>query len=132
MTARDFVMSSMKKDSNFGVQGYNLAKTLTCFDGPLVTKIHSGKKKTFVDDAVKEKLFVPDAKYNVTIDWAKNKKSDFAKGKRHTLATDAENFAKKFTKPEPSTYKINEKHVVPKVVGAFNLKGKLEDTSFLA
>lgn len=96
MTAREFVISSIKKGgSGFGVEGYNLAKTMTNFDKPLTTKMHPGQKKTFVDEAVKVKRFVPDAKYNVIIDWTKNKKPNFAKDKRHTLATDAERLAKR-------------------------------------
>ena len=35
-------------------------------------------------------------------------------------------------KPEPATYKVEHKHVTPRIKGAFNLKGKRDDTSFLA
>ena len=42
MTARDFVMQSMKKDNEFGVDGYNLATTMTNFDKPICTKLVSG------------------------------------------------------------------------------------------
>lgn len=43
MTAREFVMSSMRKGGDaFGVDGYHLAKTMTNFDKPLVTKMHAG------------------------------------------------------------------------------------------
>ena len=90
MTARDFVMSSMKKNESFGVDGYLLAKTMTNFDKPLAARIHAGKKKTFVDDAVKVKKHVPDANYNVSIDWTKDKKSNLCKDFRHTIPTDIE------------------------------------------
>ena len=69
MTAREFVMQTVKKEDSFGVEGYFLAKTLTSFDKPLVTKIHAGKKKTFVDDEVKLKSHVPGAKYEVQPIW---------------------------------------------------------------
>lgn len=36
------------------------------------------------------KSVVPDAKYDLTIDWTQNKRSNFAKDMRHTMATDAE------------------------------------------
>ena len=65
MTARDFVMQGLNKESDFGIKGYHMARTLTKLDGPLVARIHAGKKKTFVDMAVKEKAFVPPANYNV-------------------------------------------------------------------
>lgn len=132
MTAHDFVMSNMKKNESFGVEGYLLAKTMTNFDKALATKIHAGKKRTFVDDAVKSKKHVPDANYNVSIDWTKDKKANFNKDFRHTIPTDIERKAKKDTKPEPLTYKPEHRLVEPKIKGAFNLKGKRDDTSFLA
>ena len=88
MTARDFVMSNMGKKEAFGVEGYHLAKTMTNFDKGLTTQIHPGKKYTFVDDAVKSKKFVPDAKYNVSIDWAKDRRANFSKDMRHTIPSD--------------------------------------------
>ena len=112
MTARDFVLNSVgKKQMVGGVEGYVLAKTMTNFDKPLATKIHPGKKKTFIDDEVKVKAIVPDAKYNLNFDWAADKRSNFSKDFRHTLATDIERHAKKVAKPEPATYKLEHKHV---------------------
>lgn len=72
------------------MEGYELNRTTTKFDGPLVTKIHAGKKKTFVDDAIKFKKHVPDANYNISFDWIAAKHPNFNKDKRHTLATDIE------------------------------------------
>jgi hypothetical protein len=132
MTAKEFVNIIMKKDSTMGVQGYQLAKTMTAFDGPLVAKIHAGKKKTFIDDEVKAKSHVPDARYNVTLDWTANKRSNMCKGFRHTLATEIEHEAKKHSRPEPQTYKPEHKLVEPRLKGAFNLKGNRDDTGFLA
>lgn len=132
MTAKEFVIINMKKDSAMGVQGYQLAKTMTVFDGPLVAKIHAGKKKTFIDDEVKAKSHVPDARYNLTVDWTANKRSAMCKGFRHTLATEIELNAKKHSRPEPLTYKPEHKLVEPRTKGAFNLKGNRDHTSFLA
>ena len=123
MTARDFVMQSLNKESDFGIKGYHMARTLTKLDGPLVARIHAGKKKTFVDMAVKEKAFVPPANYNVQYDWTANKKSNFNRDVRHTIPTDIERKAKKDTKPEPPSYSPKHGLVEPNVLGAFNLKG---------
>ena len=105
---------------------------MTRFDHPLVTKIHSGKKKTFIDDEVKVRKHVPDAKYNVSIDWSSDKRPNFNKDMRHTLATDIERKAKRESRPEPQTYSPRHKLVEPGLQGAFNFKGKRDDTSFLA
>lgn len=67
-----------------------MPKPFTKFDQPLETKIHAGKKKTYIDYEIKMKSVVPDAKYDLTIDWTQNKRSNFAKDMRHTMATDAE------------------------------------------
>ena len=55
MTTREFVITNMKQNEEFGVEGYFLAKTLTNFDKSLYTKMHPGKKKTFIDDVLKVK-----------------------------------------------------------------------------
>ena len=91
-----------------------------------------GKKKTFVDDAIKFKRHVPAANYNVSFDWTVDKHNNFSKDKRHTLATDIERLAKKDLKPEPHTYSPRHRLVEATVKGAFNFKGKRDDTSFLA
>ena len=133
MTAREYVLTTMKKnDTMGGIQGYTMTKPFTKFDKPLDVLIHAGKKKTFVDDEVKMKSFVPEAKYNVSIDWTKNKRSNFSKDMRHTLATDIERKAKRDHKPEPTTYSPKHALVEPKVKAALNLKAKKDDSSFLA
>lgn len=132
MTAREFVVSQIKKNELYGIEGYELNRTLTKFDQPLVTKIHAGKKKTFVDDAIRFKRHVPDANYNIAFDWVAQKHPNFSKDRRHTLATDIEHKAKRDLKPEPNTYSPRHSLTEPNVLGAFNLKGKKDDTSFLA
>lgn len=132
MTAREFVLSSLKKEEEYGIDGYFLARTMTKFDKPLVTQIHAGKKKTFIDDEVKSKKHVPDANYNVSIDWSENKKANFSKDYRHTIATDIIKKAEREKKADPGTYSPRHKLVEPGLKGAFNFKGKRDDTSFLA
>ena len=92
MTAREYVLASMKKsDITTGVEGYLMTKPFTPFDGPLIKKIHDGKKRTYIDFEVRAKSIVPEAKYNISYDWAtKGGNSNFCKDKRHTMATDIE------------------------------------------
>ena len=122
MTAREYVFSGMKKyENNTGVDGYRMTKPFTNFDGPLVKKIHAGKNETYIDLVVKAKSIVPEAKYDISYDWMMNKRSNFSKDKRHTLATDIERKAKKDLKPEPGTYSPRHKLVDPTLKGCFNL-----------
>lgn len=100
---------------------------------PLVAKIHSGVKKTFVDYEVKAKKHVPDANYNVRTSLEhKRTRSNWCKDMRHTIATDCEKETKRLNFPEPSTYKPQHKITEPRVLGAFNLKGAKDDFSFVA
>ena len=133
MTAREYVLTAMQKnDAIGGVPGYNMTKPFTRFDQPLVTRIHKGTKKTFIDHEVKLKNAVPDAKYDVSIDWTRHKKSNFSMDKRHTLATDIERKAKRETKPEPPSYSPTHKLVERSLPGAFNFQANRTETGFLA
>ena len=110
-----------------------MAKTLTNFDQPLVARIHAGQKKTFVDHEVRLRRDVPGAKYEVLPPWnPPEKKSNLCKDRRHTIATDIEDVSKRETRPEPQTYSPRHQLVEPKVKAVLNLKGKRDDTSFLA
>ena len=92
-----------------------------------------GPKKTFVDEAIKAKKHVPANNYNVSGDLAKNnKKSGLCKSPRHTVAGEIEHKAKRTNSPSPDAYAPIEKHVTRRVLGAFNLKGALEHTSFIS
>ena len=54
-------------------------------DKPQVAKIWPGKKKTFLDDAVKEKEHVPPAKYDIPSDLVNmRRRSNLDKGPRLT------------------------------------------------
>ena len=81
---------------------------------------------------MKLKSGVPDAKYDLMIDWTANKRSNFAKDRRHTMATDAERHTARNKRPEPPSYSPTHKLVEPKLIGAFNLKADRRDTGFLA
>ena len=122
MTAKDFVMTSMNKNSTFGVPGYDPLRTRTNFDKDGISrKINPGdnipnSKKTFVDDIIKGTSFVPAAKYQISYDWdgrgidgTKTLKPDFSKEFRHTMATDIERKAEKNPYAEPCTYSPSHK-----------------------
>ena len=45
MTAREYVLTALKKnEAAIGVEGYRMTRPVTKFDGPLIKKIHDGKK----------------------------------------------------------------------------------------
>ena len=91
------------------------------------------KKTTFLDEAVKLKKHVPCANYDVIPNLRdKNTKSALPKDRRHTIATDAEKRARKSPMPDQGTYKPIFSLTEKRKLGAFNLKGNLQDTSFLA
>ena len=108
-----------------GVKGYTLRKTLE-MDKPRASVILPYKKTTFVDEAVKMKKFVPCAHYDVIPNMKdKNTRSGLPKGPRSTIATDAERLARKSPQPECGTYKPNFTPTEKRILGCFNLKGKL-------
>jgi len=86
----------------------------TELDKPLVAKIWPGKKKTFLDDAVKEKEHVPPAKYDIINNIVNvRRKSNLDKGARNTLADDIALYNKKNAFPAPVAYSPNHSLVIP-------------------
>ena len=88
MSVNDYVQYGLKrgKDDNFGVNGYKVAYTCE-LDKPLVKKIHPGLRKTYVDDAIREKKIIPPAKYEIQGDLLDTKhKSFLCKAPRRTMA----------------------------------------------
>lgn len=84
MSVRDFVNFGLKKDEG-GIDGYFLADTALIMK-PLHSKIFAGKKRTFIDDFIKEKKGVPEAIYNIMGDMViKGHKSNLDKDIRRTL-----------------------------------------------
>ena len=132
MTAREYAIANLRGVDNLGVDGYSVRKTLE-LDMPRNSVILPYKKKTFIDDAIRDKKFVPCANYDVISNLKdKNTRSALPKGKRHTIATDAEALAKRSPQPDVGTYKPNFGLTEKRNIGAFNLKGKLFDTGSLA
>jgi hypothetical protein len=102
----------------------------TELDKPLVSKIWPGKKKTYLDDAVKEKAHVPPAKYDIINDIINVKrKSNLDKGPRNTLADEIALYNKKNPFPAPVAYSPNHSLVIPNEYAC--LKFKAERGSYL-
>lgn len=65
------VIKARKKFSPWGIEGYQPASFNAHFDKPRVAKIAKSKKECFIDEAIKLKSFVPDAKYDVDTSFSK-------------------------------------------------------------
>ena len=120
-------MFAYRKAKNVnGVDGYNLPNFNVHLDKVINYKIHDTKKKTYIDDAVKQKAFLPPP-YDVAGSLINPKKnSNLCKGVRMTLPLEIENLNKKEVKPGPGAYEPQNK---PRLLGAFNLKS--EKVSFI-
>lgn len=63
-------------------------------------------KKTFLDHELKLKNHVPDAKYDVRTNMNdKTHRSNWCRNERLLIAIDVQNFAKRESRPAPSSYK---------------------------
>lgn len=96
-------------------------------------KIHDTKKTTYIDEAVKQKAFMPEP-YDVAGSLINSKKnSSLCKGVRMTLPLEIENLSKKEVKPGPGAYEPRSK---THLLGAFNLKSEkvsfIEDAQYAA
>jgi len=111
----------LKKKHEFGVDGYDMIKFNAHLDKPQNVRIYPGLKKTYIDEAVRAKGFIPPPHYEVMGTLVKkNGQSGLCKSPRNTIALDAERLAKKETRPAPCTY--DPKPVVPRMKGCFNFK----------
>ena len=134
MNAREFATASLKGADldGMGVKGYTLRKTLE-MDKPRVSVIMPYKNPTFLDMAVKMKKHVPDANYNVIPDLKdKSLRSGLPKGRRSLISEEIMHSARRSPAPECGSYKPNYIRTEKRIIGAFNLKGSRQDTSFLA
>lgn len=74
-------------------------------DKARIVSMKGGKKKTFLDDVVKEKSGVPPANYEIMSRLIDPKRcSNLSKGRRLTMPMEIELLNKKETKPGPGTY----------------------------
>lgn len=92
MTVKDFVTYGLRGKSEFGLNHYYLPSTVE-FNKPKTFKIHSGKKKTFLDQEIKRSTAIPPAKYEVMRNMViSGHKSNLNKGKRILMTDDIATF----------------------------------------
>jgi hypothetical protein len=113
------------KSADFGIDGYFLAKTAnTAFEKPLLAKILPGKKRTFIDEEIAKKKFVPPANYNIAKDMIiTGHKSNLDKGARKTLVDDIVAYNKKNAFPAPNTHKPSHSLVHSRLSACLDFKG---------
>ena len=92
ISARDYVNMGIRGKSEFGITNYHLPKGT--FDLARTTRIHPGKRTTYIDEAVKLKKIVPaPTRYNVNLNMGEDKKkSGMGKGMRRLMTDDIANF----------------------------------------
>jgi len=95
------------KRAEFGIEGYYLAKTAnTAYEKPVLAKILPGKKRTFIDEEVAKKKFVPPPIYDVMRSLIiPGHKSNLDKGPRKTMVDDIQAYSKKNGFPAPNAHK---------------------------
>ena len=92
MNVKDFVTYGLRGKSEFGLNHYYLPQTVE-FNKPKTFKIHSGKKKTFLDQEIKRSTGIPPAKYEVMRNMViSGHKSNLNKGKRRLMTDDIATF----------------------------------------
>lgn len=125
MSVRDYVQMGMKS-AEFGIDGYFLPKTAnTAYEKPLLAKILPGKKRTFIDEEIAKKKFVPPAIYEVAKSLIiSGHKSNLDKGARKTLADDIAAYNKKNAFPAPNTHKPSHSLVHTRLSACLDFKGE--------
>ena len=74
------------KNLDWGIEGYDFPKFNPHTNKPRIVTIHEGKKKTFIDEVVKTKNFIPPADYNIMGSLVNPKRfSSMPKGRRITM-----------------------------------------------
>lgn len=77
------------------------------------------------------KKHMPDTFYKVEGNLAGSPKSNLSKSPRTLLSDEIVRWNKRNVVPGPGAHTLNEKHTRPRILGAFNLKGERDDTSFI-
>jgi hypothetical protein len=114
------------KSAEFGVDGYFLAKTAnTAYEKPLLAKILPGKKRTFIDEEIARKKFVPPPIYEIAKSLIiTGHKSNLDKGPRKTLADDIASYNKKNGYPAPNAHKPSHSLVHTNLSACLDFKGE--------
>jgi hypothetical protein len=112
-----------KKMSQVGIPGYDMKLWHHDIDKPIVFGIHKEiKPRHYLDDLLKSKKHVPDAKYQIAKDFIFKQNMLHGKSPRITLPVEIEKREKKYRLPEPATYKPNHRLVEGKLLGCFGFK----------
>ena len=99
--------------------------TTCALDKPLVARIHSGKRTTYIDDEIKAKKYIPAADYKVQGDLNDKKhKSSVNKAARKTMADDIASFQKKNKFPGPNVHNPDYASVHKRNSSCLSFKGE--------
>lgn len=132
-TAREFVMKQIRTSGDFGVEGYTVRKTIE-LDKPVAFAWKQTKRPNFLDDQMKLKMknCVPSTFYKVEGNLVQaDHKSFLSKSPRTLHSEEISAWNKKFNFPGPGSHSPSDNIVKPRVLGAFNLKGEREHSSYL-
>ena len=103
----------MAQSQDLGIQGYFITK-INPLDKPKTRAIKSGKRTTYLDDAVRDKRDVPNKFYNTMNDLNDKKhSSNLCKAKRTSLMDEIAKHKKKYPAPNrynPSFEVVKAKH----------------------
>jgi len=132
MSPKEMVAFQMKgNEQDFGIDGYFLQHTN--YRRERNPRMWAGPKKTYLDDAVKVKAFMPPPnKYaihkegSLMIETTNTRdKSLMSKDKRRTLPVEIENYERKNKYPAPSAYKLSFSQMKgEKLLGCFKYEEK--------
>ncbi|CDW81465.1 UNKNOWN [Stylonychia lemnae] len=123
------VLDIPQKKDKWGIDGYMIRKFDPFLDKTQCVKIKDSKIKSFIDDAVKQRDFMPSPQsYDVRSSLIDNKNHSFGVGQRITIPVLIEQREKKELKPGPGAY--NAKQQQRRILGAFNLRDQ-KTTGFI-
>lgn len=114
-----------KKTSQVGIPGYEMKLWHHDVNKPIIFGIHKEiKPRHYLDDLLRSKKNVPDAKYQIAKDFTFKQNMLHQKSPRITLPMQIEKREKKLKFPEPATYKINHKQTDARLLGCFGFKSE--------
>lgn len=105
----------MKTNHTFGITGYRVPIVTYGKPKTKLGRIDAEKKKTYLDQMLKEKKRIPDSvKYSKLRNWTANMRGKFAREKKVTLMAE---IVKRYKKtPGPMTYKPKENSIGSKKI----------------
>jgi hypothetical protein len=98
---------NFRTKNEWGIEGYHIPTFNAYLDKVKTLKMSNTKKKTYIDDIVKAKEFIPAPQsYETAGTLLSKNRSNLSKGQRVTLAIEIEKDAKKNEKPGPGAYEV--------------------------